>query len=161
LAQKNAAREIDLNELEDAVATAAASALAEKAGVTVEVVPGLPQMLTPQMYLSGAEISTSYAFGKVVPCVSFFVVGASGQFRERFQFNSEWVVVALENVWKKHFPNAVCRLGDWDSNAAQMKRLPATLNLRFIRYSVFCYSEGKPERAGHFDILYMPLSPDF
>jgi hypothetical protein len=145
--------DIDLNVLEEAIATWAQKVLKEKRGQKVEVVPGLPQMLTPQMYLSGEDMPVAFAFGKVFPVAQFLVVGQSSNFKSEFNETPEWVISAIENAWVSYFSNVSCQLGPWDSDVQKVRRLPASLNLRHIRYTVFVYENAHPKSAGYFDIV--------
>jgi hypothetical protein len=144
---------IDLNILEEALSHSAQKVLSERRCLEIEVIPGLPQMLTPQFYLSGAELPVAFAFGKIVPIARFLVVGIDQQFKREFEFDSEWLIRAVEEAWSHFVPNVQCQLGPWDSDICKVRRLPPTLNLRHLRYSVFVYRNGKPERAGYFDLM--------
>lgn len=150
---KASSQEIDLNSIEDAVATEAQIQLKIQLGADVEIVPGLPQLLTPEMYLSSGEKDLMFAFGSISPCVKFMFVSASADFKNQFDFSSQWVAKVFENVWGNYYPNVVCRLGDWSFDNSNVRRLPTMLNLRFLRYSAFVYRNGKAERAGFFDTL--------
>jgi hypothetical protein len=150
--EKNS-NEVDLNDMEDGIASAAQNVLSQRKDLRVEVVPSLPQMLTPSFYLSGENPPCRIAFGRVVPAASFFVVGVDEKLHTTLDMDSGWIIETIETSWREFFPNISCQLGSWESDLSKLKNLPATLNLRFMRFSVFRYRDGRPEHSGHFDIL--------
>jgi hypothetical protein len=145
--------EVDLNDMEDAVASAAQSVLNKQEGLRVEVVPSLPQMLTPAFYLSSENPPHRIAFGRVVPAASFFVVGVDQKLQTTLDSDTNWIIETIESAWHTFFPNVSCQLGAWESDLTKLQSLPPMLNLRFMRFSVFRYRDGRPEPAGYFDIL--------
>ncbi len=146
-------KEIDLNVMEEAIASIAQKIIMEKKKLRVEIVPSLPQMLTPAFYMSGELLPEAFVFGQVVPAAIFFVVGVDSKLQATLEMDSSWIIETIENAWREFFPNICCRLGNWDHDLSKVRRLPSSLNLRFLRYSVFCERDGRTERAGYFDIL--------
>jgi hypothetical protein len=145
--------EIDLNVLEDAIATAAQNVIGEKKGVRVEVVPSLPQMLTSACYMSAEMQPCVVAFGRIVPVASFIIVGADAKLHGVLNVDTSWIIETIETAWREFFSNVSCKLGNWECDLSKLKSLPRGLNLRFVRFSVFCYRDGRPERSGYFDVL--------
>lgn len=145
--------EIDLNSIEDAIATSCQQILCEKLGRKLEVIPGLPQIVTPEIYRSGEEVASSFAFGQIVPLSPLHIIGINAKLLREIGMDISWFIAGVEKIWREYFPTVSCRLGGWNSDPATFLRLPADLNLRFLRHAVFLYQETKPESCGFFDTL--------